>query len=150
MLALKAISAAYRISSRQEGIPEFMNDMLRRDIVPVVILRDTVVFPMINQQIDIVRKQSIQSINCAVAGNRNVLFVMQRDSRVDDPGFNDIYSIGVLASVHQIIKSVSSELIRVRIESICRCRIEAMTRKDGIAYASCTECAEIEAEDAAR
>lgn len=127
-----------------------MEDKLRRDTIPVVILRDSVVFPMINQQIDVVRKLSILSINCAVSNNTNVIIVQQRDSSVDEPGFNDIYTYGVVATIHQIIKSASSELIRVRVETLFRCRIEAMTKKDGILVGSYTECAETPVDDPSR
>ena len=85
-----------------------MNNTLRRGSMPVVVLRDTVLFPRVTQQLDMVRPLSIKAVRRAVETGQEVFITMQKDPSADNPGAEDIYNTGVIASVKQIVGEITN------------------------------------------
>lgn len=91
-------------------------------ILPVVALRGITVLPDMIVHFDITREKSVQAIEYAMNNNQQVFLVAQMDSQADDPGVKDLYSIGVIAEIKQVLK-LPSKALRVMAEGIKRARL---------------------------
>ena len=88
--------------------------------IPVIALRGIVIFPGMRFHFDVGRKQSIAAVKAAMNDSQKILLVTQKDIKVDEPDFEDLYSIGVVAKINQVIKSPDSDSLRVVVEGISR------------------------------
>ena len=68
-------------------------------LMPTVALRGLVVFPSMQVHFDVGREKSIDALKAALAGDRKIFLTAQKDIAVDDPDFNDLYKLGVVATV---------------------------------------------------
>lgn len=89
-------------------------------IIPVVPLRGLVVFPGMVLHFDVGRKKTAAALNKAMQSNQKVFLVCQRDASVDDPVIGDLFEIGVVCSIKQMIKIPRSENLRVVVEGLER------------------------------
>ncbi len=96
--------------------------------IPLIALRGLVLFPRMALHFDIGRIKSIRALREAMEGDRRVFLVAQRDIREDDPTVDDLYSVGVVAEVRQIIRGSRGEegAMRVMVEGLYRARIESL------------------------
>src|SRR5262249_12162750 len=94
--------------------------------LPVLALRQTVVFPMTLQPLAINRPVSIDSVNRALAGDRLVFLTLQKHDK-DEPEPDDLATIGTVAAIRQMAK-VPNGGIHVIVEGLMRARIDAATR----------------------
>ncbi len=95
-------------------------DLILRSI-PTVAIRGMAVFPDMQLHFEVSRKQSISALKAAMAGNREVFLVMQRDLRTEQPTQPDeFYPMGVICDVQQILSAPGSENLRVAVEGISR------------------------------
>ncbi len=88
---------------------EFPEDVGETEIdlpatLPVLALKDTVVFPQSMVPLAIGQERSIRLIDDVVAGDRLLALVTAKDASIDAPGFDDIYSVGTVAVVHKMLK----------------------------------------------
>src|SRR2546426_3116111 len=72
--------------------------------LPVLPLKETVVFPQSMTPLAIGQERSVRLIDDVVAGDRLVALVTARDASVDAPGWDDIYEIGTAAVIHKMIR----------------------------------------------
>jgi ATP-dependent Lon protease len=77
--------------------------------VPVLPVRDTVLFPHAVLPLTVGRESSIQLIN-SLGDEKTILVVAQREARIDQPQPTDLYSIGTLATVHKVVKMPNQSL----------------------------------------
>ena len=91
--------------------------------LPVIALRTQVVLPRTLENVDVGRPKSKRALEEAQAGDNRVLLVVQRDSRVDDPGENELYDVGTLALVKQVIR-LPNDTLQVLVEGRDRARID--------------------------
>ena len=73
-------------------------------VVPLLPLRDIVVFPTMVVPLFVGRPKSIRALEEAVAGGRELVLAAQRDRPKDDPDEDDIYRIGTLGSIIQLLR----------------------------------------------
>ncbi len=92
--------------------------------IPTVALRGIVVFPGMRLHFDVGRKKSIAAIKEAMNGDQKLFLVTQKDISVGDPLQDDLYDIGVIASVKQVIKAPESDFMRVVVEGISRAVVD--------------------------
>ncbi len=92
--------------------------------IPTVALRGIVVFPGMRLHFDVGRKKSIEAIKEAMNGDQKLFLVTQKDISVGDPLQNDLYGIGVIASIKQVIKAPESDFMRVVVEGISRAVVD--------------------------
>ncbi|WP_027481186.1 endopeptidase La [Deinococcus pimensis] len=92
--------------------------------LPVIALRSTVVLPGTTTNIDVGRAKSKRAIDEAQASDRRVLLLTQRDQRVDDPTLQEMFDIGVLAVIKQVVRLPDSTL-QVLVEAQERARVES-------------------------
>ena len=76
----------------------------RRAIVPLLPLRDIILFPHMVIPIFVGRDRSIQAIDSAMEKDRRILFCLQKDSKINDPRPEDIHSVGTLGTAIQRLK----------------------------------------------
>ena len=102
------------------------NTIIKQKIdLPLLPLRDLVVFPNMVVPLLISRKKSIQSLELALRSGRGLLCVSQIDATHDDPKSADLYGMGVMARVPQAIKLPDGNY-KVLVEGVCRASIEAL------------------------
>lgn len=99
------------------------NENLR--MMPTVALRGLVIFPDMFIHFDVGREKSINALKKAMDTDQEIFLVTQKDITVDDPGYDELYDIGVIASVKQVLKLPGKNgNVRVAVEGICRARLE--------------------------
>ncbi len=89
---------------------------------PVLPLRDVVVYPHMVIPLFVGREKSIRALDAAMQGNKQILLVAQKSAEVDDPGENDIYRIGTLSNVLQLLK-LPDGTVKVLVEGSQRAAI---------------------------
>ncbi|MBP0962697.1 MAG: LON peptidase substrate-binding domain-containing protein, partial [Oscillospiraceae bacterium] len=90
--------------------------------IPLLALRGLVLFPNMVLHFDVGRQKSMLALNDVMSKNRKILLVAQKDVRDDEPTAKQLYSVGVVAEVRQIVKSTGSSL-RVLVEGLYRARV---------------------------
>ena len=96
--------------------------------LPVIPLRGLVVFPDMVLHFDVGRKKSVEALRDAMQANQRVFLVCQKDASVDDPNINDVYEIGVICAVKQMIRIPNSDNLRVVVEGIQRGRVTGFSQ----------------------
>src|SRR5215211_5445505 len=96
--------------------------------LPVVPLRGAVVLPLTVAPLGVNRAMSVEAVNRALAGDRMVLLLLQKND-TDDPAADDLYRVGMVAVVRQMAKAQSG--MRVLVEGIARVRAEFLTNERG-------------------
>jgi ATP-dependent Lon protease len=90
--------------------------------LPVLPLRDMVVFPSTVQSLCVGRNRSRASLEAAMAGERYILLLTQRDPSVEEPAPHDLYTIGTVAECLQLL-NLPDGTIRVTVEGVARVRV---------------------------
>lgn len=88
--------------------------------IPLIALRGIVVFPDMTLHFDVGRKKSVQALKSAMERNQKIFLVAQRDASVDDPAIDDLYDIGVICQIKQMVKIPNSSNLRVVVEGVDR------------------------------
>lgn len=104
--------------------------------LPVIPLRGLVVFPEMVLHFDVGRKKSVEAIRTAMQSNQKIFLVCQKDASVDDPNLNEIYDIGVVCHIKQMLRIPQSENLRVVVEGIDRAAIMGITQTKPFVSAS--------------
>ena len=94
--------------------------------LPVLPLRDMVVFPFIIAPLSVARDLSIQAVDRALSENRMILLTAQRDKDEEDPKSGDLHEIGTVAVIMRMLK-LPDERIRVLVQGVCRARVKEFT-----------------------
>ena len=96
---------------------------LERQSVPLLPLRDVVVFPHTVIPLFIGRKSSVHAITHAMEADKHVFLVTQKDEAIEDPKNEDLHKVGTLATILQLLK-LPDGTIKVLVEGVKRSRIE--------------------------
>ena len=107
-------------------------------MIPVLPLRDVVVYPHMVIPLFVGREKSIKALDATMQNNKQILLVAQKSADVDDPGADDIYEVGTLASILQLLK-LPDGTVKVLVEGSSRSRIKEITEKDGYYVARATK-----------
>ena len=101
-----------------------MTDDLKREIfaLPVLSLRDVIVYPHMVIPLFVGRKASIVALERAMESDKRIVLVAQKDPSVDNPKENDIYKVGTVATVLQMLKLPDGTL-KVLVEGQNRCKL---------------------------
>ena len=106
-----------------------------RESLPVVPLRDMVVFPHMMAPFIVGREPSVRALEIALGGPaRRIFLVAQRDPKVDDPVRDELYDLGVVARVVQNLKLPNGN-IKVMVEGVRRARLVALEEREGTLWA---------------
>ncbi len=104
-----------------------MSEYSRR--VPVVALRGMAVLPGMLIHFDVNRKMSIDAIENAMENDQKVLLLTQKDSEIETPGQDDLFQIGTIAEVKQIIK-LPGNVLRVLVSGTERAQLESLVEEE--------------------
>lgn len=88
--------------------------------MPIVALRGLTVFPGMNLHFDVGRKKSIAALKNAMNNDQRIFLVAQKDAGVNEPELDDLYEVGVVCEIKQMIKTPNSPNLRVAVEGLCR------------------------------
>ena len=106
-----------------------MSEKFMAGILPILALRGLTVFPDQTVHFDIGRSKSIKALETAMKGDQTLFLVPQKDILVDDPGIADLYTIGTVVKVKQVLKNQGDNL-RVLVNGICRGRISEIEQSE--------------------
>ncbi len=98
-------------------------------IMPILALRGLTVFPDQTVHFDIGRTKSVKALDAAMRGDQTLLLVPQKDIVVDDPEFKDLYHVGTVAKVKQVLKN-QGENLRVLVSGLCRAQIAELEQDE--------------------
>ncbi|MEW6036887.1 MAG: endopeptidase La [Pseudomonadota bacterium] len=118
------------------------HDLIGERWVPVLPLRDVVVYPHMVIPLFVGREKSIFALDSAMRDSKQVLLLAQKDAEVDDPGFEDLYRVGTLSNILQLLK-LPDGTVKVLVEGAQRCRVEAIRLADKHYSASVSEIREV-------
>lgn len=102
--------------------------------LPVLPLRDVVVFPHMVIPLFVGREKSIAALEEAMADEKKVFLVAQKDANHDDPAPEDLYEIGTIATILQMLK-LPDGTVKVLVEGLDRARIEQFIDQDSMLVA---------------
>ncbi len=98
------------------------HDEVLNKVMPVLPLRDVVVYPYMVIPLFVGREKSIKSLEAAMAGDKQILLIAQQSASLDEPQVDDIYSIGTVSNILQLLK-LPDGTIKVLVEGIERTRL---------------------------
>ncbi|MBD1227906.1 endopeptidase La [Xenorhabdus griffiniae] len=102
--------------------------------IPVLPLRDVVVYPHMVIPLFVGREKSIHCLEAAMEHDKQVMLVAQKEASTDEPGVNDLFSVGTVASILQMLK-LPDGTVKVLVEGLQRARITTLTDNGEYFYA---------------
>ena len=97
--------------------------------LPLVALRDIVIYPRMTVNLDIGRKDSIAAVRFASKGDQYVVTAMQKDAAIGNPEADDLYRVGTVVKINQMLQ-LPGGLIRILAEGVSRVNIFSITATD--------------------
>jgi ATP-dependent Lon protease len=91
--------------------------------LPILPLRDTVLFPNSFMPLAVARESSVRLIDDAIAGGKLIAVFTQRDATVDEPGQADLYAVGTATHIHKMFKLPDGSL-RLIVQGLARLRLD--------------------------
>lgn len=102
--------------------------------LPLLPLRDIVVFPGMVVPLFVGREKSVAALEAAMSGDKDIFLLAQLDPACDDPREDDLYDVGVVAGVLQLLK-LPDGTVRVLVEGKSRARLVELGERDDLAMA---------------
>jgi len=99
-----------------------MTETLSGDILPVLPLRDIVVFPHMIVPLFVGREKSVRALEAVMKDDKQILLVAQKNAGQDDPGADDLFQIGTISTVLQLLK-LPDGTVKVLVEGGRRARV---------------------------
>ena len=106
-----------------------MSEQLISGRLPVLALRGLAVFPDQTVHFDVGRVKSVKALEEAMKRDQNIMLIPQRDIMDNDPTLEDLYPIGTVVKVKQVLHA-QGENLRVLVTGICRARIQELTQTE--------------------
>ncbi|HHW75035.1 MAG TPA: endopeptidase La [Firmicutes bacterium] len=100
-----------------------------KEQLPLLPLRGLLVFPNMVLHLDVGRERSVKSLEEAMVGDNRVLLMAQKDAKVDEPAEADLFTVGTVALIKQMIK-LPGGTIRVLVEGLTRAAVLRYLQKD--------------------
>ncbi len=95
--------------------------MVKNEIIPAISLRGLVVFPSMVLHFDVGRERSVNALKAAADGDGHIFLVAQKDASITDPSSDDLYDVGVVAEVRQLLTTPDGST-RVLVEGLYRAK----------------------------
>ena len=126
-----------------------MSEQLISGRLPVLALRGLAVFPDQTVHFDVGRIKSVKALEEAMKRDQNIMLVPQRDIMDNDPALEDLYPIGTVVKVKQVLHA-QGENLRVLVTGICRARIQELTQTEPFLMGQIQSVPETEVMDSTR
>jgi ATP-dependent Lon protease len=97
--------------------------------LPVLPLRDLVVYPFIIVPLSVSRERSIKAVEKALSDNRMILLLSQKESDTEEPTEKDLYQVGTVGVIMRMLKLPDSR-IRVLVQGVCRARVDQFLHRE--------------------
>ena len=110
--------------------------------MPFIPLRGLVVYPKLVNHIDIGRDKSLAAVDYAMEHDRMLVVSTQVDEEVDNPGFDDVYQIGTLVKIQQLLR-LPGGLVRILVDGISRVQLQGFSEKENYLEAACVKVNEV-------
>ena len=104
-------------------------DILHTATMPVIALRGLTVFPNVLIHFEVARETSVRALETAMTAGSPVFLVGQKDIGVEEPGPDDLYQVGTISNIRQILR-MPGDNVRVMVEGAARGRLLQMLRSD--------------------
>jgi len=111
---------------------------LTQERVPLLPLRDVVVFPHTVMPLFVGRKSSVNAITQAMGTNKYIFLVAQKDEKTENPGNDDLHQVGTLATILQMLK-LPDGTIKVLVEGVKRAKINQFFEAEDYTEVSVSE-----------
>lgn len=112
--------------------------IIKKQVLPLLPLRGLTVFPYMILHFDVGRTKSIKALEEAMINNQLIFLVAQKDAKNDSPSEADIYNVGTISKVKQLLK-LPGDTIRVLVEGISRAEIGEFTQLEPFFMAEVVE-----------
>jgi ATP-dependent Lon protease len=99
------------------------------DVLPVLPLKDTVVFPYIILPLSVGRDKSVLAVDRALSESRVIMLVAQRDAANDNPGEADLFEVGTAAVIMRMLKLPDGR-IRILVQGLARARVQHISQME--------------------
>ena len=109
-----------------------------KNIIPVLPLRDIVVFPNMVAPLFVGREQSVNALNHVMTGEKKIFLLSQKNSKIDNPNKENLYSFGTVARIIQLLKLPDGTL-KVLVEGLQRAKVNKVNFNKDFITASITE-----------
>ena len=93
--------------------------------LPLIPLRDVVIFPGVVSTLFVGRNKSISALNAAMAGEKKIILAAQKDGSIDSPLFDDLFKVATVANILQLIK-LPDGTVKVLVEGAHRAQMESL------------------------
>ena len=111
---------------------------MAKNYIPVLPLRDIVVFPNMVAPLFVGREQSVNALNYVMTSDKKIFLLSQKNSKVDNPNKENLYSFGTVAKIIQLLKLPDGTL-KVLVEGIQRAKVDKINFNKEFITASITE-----------
>ncbi len=101
------------------------------EVLPVLALRDVVVYPYVILPLSVSREKSIRAVDTALVENRMILLLSQKQVEMDNPGPKDLYQVGTAALIMRVLKLPDGR-IRALVQGLQRVRVEYFTETENL------------------
>ena len=117
--------------------------------LPILAMRGMTVFPDQTVHFDVGRLKSVKALDAAMKADQNLLLIPQRDILVEDPKLADLYTIGCVAKIKQVLKA-QGENLRVLVTGVCRAKITELDQTEPYLFGTVEAVPEEEKRDSLR
>ena len=117
---------------------DIIESPLSLDFIPVLPLRDMVVYPHMVIPLFVGREGSVQALDAAMKEDKQILLVAQKEAEVDVPALEDLYQVGTLANILQLLK-LPDGTVKVLVEGSQRCLVREYQETEGCFSAAVLE-----------
>jgi ATP-dependent Lon protease len=100
-----------------------------KKVLPLIPLRGIIIFPYMVLHFDVGREKSIQALEAAMLNGQEIFLVAQKDAKTEDPDEDDIYKVGTVCNIKQLLK-LPGDTVRVLVEGVKRAKILSYTQKE--------------------
>ena len=117
---------------------EFMISGVTSGLMPAMALRGLTVFPGMSVNFDVERLISLNALNAAKDDDRKIFFVTQKDIAVEMPTHNDLYNVGVVCNIRQLLK-IPGGGVKVLVEGLYRAEVVTIGMDKNAFYAEVSQ-----------
>lgn len=115
-----------------------MADLLESIELPLLPLRDVVVYPHMVIPLFVGREKSIRALESAMSSDKQVLLVAQKSAAVDEPGCDDVYRVGTVSTILQLLR-LPDGTVKVLVEGGYRAKLDSVREGDEYLFATAVE-----------
>jgi len=112
--------------------------------IPLLPLRDIVIFPEMVTPLFVGRPRSIKALEEAMGGERHIFLVAQNDSAIDEPVKEDLYTVGTIAKISQLLK-LPDGTVKLLVEGISRATVDRLIEQDDFTLVTYDEIEDVQA-----